>query len=85
MKVVFVSDNGEKEVDDVVSIDFTGDNGKFRILDNHDRLVSLLTKGDFNYVVKNGKEVNFNVVSGLINIEKNNVKVVLTEYSGDIA
>ena len=85
MKVTFVSSNIEKEVDDVVSIDFVGDNGKFRILDNHDSLISLLAKGDFNYVTKNGKKVNFNVVSGLINVEKNNVKVVLTEYSGDIA
>ena len=85
MKVVFFTKDKEKELDDVVSVDFVGDNGKFRILKDHDKLVSLLPKGDFKCAVNGRKEVVLNVISGLVNVENNIISVFLTEYSGDIA
>ena len=85
MKIIFFSSELQKEVDDVVSVDFTGDNGKFRILKDHDCLVSLLSKGRFSYVKKDNKEVNFEVNNGIINVKNNILNVVLTSHSGDIA
>lgn len=85
MKVILFSDKKERKIDDVVSVDFVGDNGKFHILKNHDKLVSLLTNGDLKCNIMNGKDVIIKVISGLINIENNVINVFLTEYSGDIA
>ena len=64
---------------DIKSVTLPGSNGSFQILDNHAPIVSSL---DANGVIKvadmEGKELFFNIKSGVVEVYKNNV-IVLTE------
>ena len=77
MKIIFFSNSEKKEVDNVTSVNFTGDNGNFTILENHYNLISLLTKGDFKYIDNNKKESIIKIESGLINIFNNIINVII--------
>ena len=62
----------------VTSVKVPGSAGEFEILNNHASIVSSLINGNIRVLNDNQEELNFNIKSGVIEMQKNKI-VILAE------
>ena len=62
----------------VTSVKVPGSAGEFEILNNHASIVSSLINGNIRVINDNQEELNFNIKSGVIEMQKNKI-VILAE------
>ena len=62
----------------VTSVKVPGSAGEFEILNNHASIVSSLINGNIRVINDNHEELNFNLKSGVIEMQKNKI-VILAE------
>tara|TARA_B100000242_G_scaffold98461_1_gene67715 strand:- start:620 stop:856 length:237 start_codon:yes stop_codon:yes gene_type:complete len=62
----------------VTSVKIPGSAGEFEILNNHASIVSSLINGNIRVINDNQEELNFNIKSGVIEMQKNKI-VILAE------
>ena len=62
----------------VSSVKVPGGAGEFEILNNHASIVSSLINGNIRVINDNQEELNFNIKSGVIEMQKNKI-VILAE------
>ncbi len=62
----------------VISVKVPGSAGEFEILNNHASIVSSLINGNIRVINDNQEELNFNIKSGVIEMQKNKI-VILAE------
>ena len=62
----------------VTSVKVPGTDGEFEILNNHASIISSLTKGNIRVIDDKQEESNFNINSGVIEMQKNKI-VILAE------
>ena len=62
----------------VSSVKVPGSAGEFEILNNHASIVSSLINGNIRVLNDNQEELNFNIKSGVIEMQKNKI-VILAE------
>ncbi len=63
---------------EVKSVKVPGTKGAFMVLNNHAPIISNLEKGVVTVMTKDMEEKTFDIVSGLIEVKKNNI-IVLAE------
>ncbi len=66
-KVIF---NGE-----ITQVKVPGTAGEFEILDNHAPIISSLEKGAVTYEIVGGEKQTLEIVSGFVEVQKNNVSL----------
>ena len=62
----------------VTSVKIPGSAGEFEILNNHASIVSSLINGNIRVINDKQEELNFNIKSGVIEMQKNKI-VILAE------
>lgn len=62
----------------VTSVKVPGSAGEFEILNNHASIVSSLINGNIRVINDQQEELNFNIKSGVIEMQKNKI-VILAE------
>ncbi len=62
----------------VTSVKVPGSSGEFEILNNHASIVSSLINGNIRVINDKQEELNFNIMSGVIEMQKNKI-VILAE------
>ena len=62
----------------VTSVKVPGSAGEFEILNNHASIVSSLINGNIRVINDKHEELNFNIKSGVIEMQKNKI-VILAE------
>ena len=62
----------------VTSVKLPGSAGEFEILNNHASIVSSLINGNIRVINDKKEELNFNIRSGVIEMQKNKI-VILAE------
>ena len=62
----------------VTSVKVPGSAGEFEILNNHASIVSSLINGNIRVINDKEEELNFNIKSGVIEMQKNKI-VILAE------
>ena len=62
----------------VTSVKVPGSSGEFEILNNHASIVSSLINGNIRVINDKQEELNFNIKSGVIEMQKNKI-VILAE------
>ena len=62
----------------VTSVKIPGSAGEFEILNNHASIVSSLINGNIRVINDQQEELNFNIKSGVIEMQKNKI-VILAE------
>jgi len=62
----------------VTSVKVPGSSGEFEILNNHASIVSSLINGNIRVINDKQEELNFNIKSGIIEMQKNKI-VILAE------
>ena len=62
----------------VTSVKVPGGTGEFEILNNHASIVSSLINGNIRVINDEQEELNFNIKSGVIEMQKNKI-VILAE------
>ena len=62
----------------VTSVKVPGSAGEFEILNNHASIVSSLINGNIRVINDKQEELNFNIKSGVIEMQKNKI-VILAE------
>ena len=62
----------------VTSVKIPGSAGEFEILNNHASIVSSLINGNIRVINDEQEELNFNIKSGVIEMQKNKI-VILAE------
>tara|TARA_B100000902_G_C26875976_1_gene700156 strand:- start:66 stop:302 length:237 start_codon:yes stop_codon:yes gene_type:complete len=62
----------------VTSVKVPGNSGEFEILNNHASIVSSLINGNIRVINDKQEELNFNIKSGVIEMQKNKI-VILAE------
>lgn len=62
----------------VTSVKVPGSAGEFEILNNHASIVSSLINGNIRVINDEQEELNFNIKSGVIEMQKNKI-VILAE------
>ena len=62
----------------VTSVKVPGSAGEFEILNNHASIVSSLISGNIRVINDKQEELNFNIKSGVIEMQKNKI-VILAE------
>ena len=62
----------------VTSVKLPGSAGEFEILNNHASIVSSLINGNIRVINDKKEELNFNIKSGVIEMQKNKI-VILAE------
>ena len=62
----------------VTSVKLPGSAGEFEILNNHASIVSSLINGNIRVINDEQEELNFNIKSGVIEMQKNKI-VILAE------
>ena len=62
----------------VRSVKVPGSSGEFEILNNHASIVSSLINGNIRVINDKEEELNFNIKSGVIEMQKNKI-VILAE------
>ena len=62
----------------VTSVKLPGSAGEFEILNNHASIVSSLINGNIRVINDKQEELNFNIKSGVIEMQKNKI-VILAE------
>ena len=62
----------------VKSVTVPGTKGTFMVLKNHAPIISTLEKGKVVIITEQSEEMNFEIVSGIIEVKKNKI-IVLAE------
>ena len=63
----------------VSSIKVPGDEGEFEMLNKHAAIVSSLTKGIIRVIKQDAKIEKFEIKSGIIEMQKNNIILLIEE------
>ena len=63
----------------VSSIKVPGDEGEFEMLNKHAAIVSSLTKGIIRIIKQDAKIEKFEIKSGIIEMQKNNIILLIEE------
>lgn len=62
--------------DNIESVKLPGKKGEFQVLNNHISIISSLVNGYVKYV-KNNKESNVEIQSGIVYVNNNNILVLI--------
>lgn len=66
----------------VVSVQVPGKQGSFQVLVNHAPIISPLTKGKIKLVKEDGKEEDFSMQDGVIEVMKNKAIILVEKILG---
>ena len=78
MKLEIITPEKQLFSGEVNSVKFPGSNGGFEVLNNHAPIISTLSKGVIRVITKEKDTRTFDINSGVIEMQKNNI-IVLAE------
>ena len=78
MKLEIITPEKQLFSGEVNSVKFPGSNGSFEVLNNHAPIISTLSKGVIRVITKEKDTRTFDINSGVIEMQKNNI-IVLAE------